>query len=143
VGATSEHFSAAELSCHGTNCCGGQNECVPALVDALEALRAIAGVPITVDCAYRCPIHNAAVGGVPNSEHTTGIAADIKIEGMAPNAMYAAALKVPSFADGGIGVSESATGYIHVDCRPRLTRWTYDLSGKQAPWNPALDIISV
>jgi hypothetical protein len=140
MGATSEHFSAAELSCRGTNCCGGQNECVPALVDALEALRAIAGVPITVDSAYRCPVHNAAVGGVPNSEHTRGIAADIKIEGMTPIAMYAVALKVPAFADGGIGVSESATGYIHVDCRLSLARWTYDLSGKQAPWNPDLDV---
>jgi uncharacterized protein YcbK (DUF882 family) len=27
---------------------------------------------------YRCPAHNAAVGGVPNSQHVQGTAADVQ-----------------------------------------------------------------
>lgn len=144
MGATSPHFTDAELRCRGTlrgvpPCphCGGVNRCQQRLLDALEALRASAGVPIAVDCAYRCDGHNREVGGVPGSEHTLGIAADIKIEGMTPAQMYEAALKVPAFADGGIGVSESKSGYIHVDVRPNQARWSYNLENKQIPWNPA------
>ena len=139
-GLTSEHFSEAELCCHGTNCCANRNGVKQALLDGLEALRAIVGVPITVDDAYRCPIHNAAVGGVPNSEHEQGIAADIKIAGMTPAEMYRAALQVPAFSDGGIGVSESESGYVHIDCRPHVARWCYNEQGKQIAWNPSLDI---
>lgn len=147
MGATGPHFSATELRCHGTGpdgigpCpgCGNANECGPTLVDALEALRAIVAVPIIIDDAYRCAVHNKAVGGVPNSEHQLGQAADIKIAGMTPVEMYRAALQVPAFANGGIGVSESETGYIHVDVRPRVARWCYNLQGQQTIWNPSLD----
>jgi uncharacterized protein YcbK (DUF882 family) len=115
------------------------NECTAELVNALEALRDIVGdVPIIVDDAYRCPEHNQKVGGVPNSEHVLGLAADIKIKGMTPAEMYAAALKVPAFANGGIGVAEHQ-GYIHVDTRPRVARWCYDVHGKACAWNPELD----
>jgi zinc D-Ala-D-Ala carboxypeptidase len=134
MGAISQHFSAAELACH--HC--GENECNPSLVDALEALRAIVGVPIAVDDAYRCATHNAAVGGVKNSEHELGLAADIRIAGMTPAAMYVAALKVPAFADGGIGVAEGH-GYIHVDTRPRKARWCYDAAGRPCIWDAKLD----
>jgi uncharacterized protein YcbK (DUF882 family) len=138
MGVTSEHFTNEELKCRGTNCCGGVNDCQQSLVDALEALRSIVGVPIAVDDAYRCPIHNAAVGGVPNSQHELGIAADIKIQipGITPSQAYHFALQVPAFANGGIGVGET---YLHVDCRAGKARWTYGADGKQAPWNPELD----
>jgi Peptidase M15 len=66
---TSEHFSDAELACH--HC--GVNACTSGLRDALEAVRTNVGVPIIIDDAYRCLEHNAAVGGVPNSEYTRGI----------------------------------------------------------------------
>lgn len=107
-------------------------------MDALESLRALVGVPITVDDAYRCEYHNAAVGGVPNSQHVQGIAADIKIQGMTPSEMYTAALQIPAFAGGGIGVSESATGYVHLDTRPELSRWSYDIEGRQVKFNPPI-----
>lgn len=131
--ASSEHFSDAELACR--HC--GINACTQALVDALEQLRTVSGVPIVVDDAYRCAEHNKAVGGVPSSEHTCGEAADIKITGMTPQWMYDAALKVPAFAQGGIGVAEHQ-GYIHVDVRLRKARWTYGTDGKQAPWDRTL-----
>jgi len=43
----------------------------------LEPLREHAGKPIIISSGYRCPKLNRTVGGVPNSKHQTGEAADI------------------------------------------------------------------
>lgn len=48
------------------------------VVNCLDPVRTIYGKPIIVTSGYRCPELNAAVGGVANSQHTTGNAADIK-----------------------------------------------------------------
>ena len=80
----SEHFSAEELMCHGASQghCGCSpetaNNVSPLLLEKLEALRAMIGGPIEISCAYRCPAHNAEVGGVPNSQHVNGTAADVQ-----------------------------------------------------------------
>ena len=137
MGIESEHFKDAELECHHCHV----NACTQDLVDALELLRVLVGKPIQVDDAYRCAVHNAAVGGVPNSEHTRGLAADIKIAGMSPVQMYRAALQVPAFASGGIGVAERQ-GYIHVDVREQHARWCYDAAGKSCAWDPSLDTVT-
>ena len=73
---TSPHFSESELSCH---CCGrGVEKISPRLLELLEQLRANIGGAIEISCAYRCPKHNAEVGGVPNSQHVLGTAADVQ-----------------------------------------------------------------
>ena len=46
----------------------------------LDPLRAANG-PITINSGYRCPSLNSLVGGVSNSQHVTGQAADISIKG--------------------------------------------------------------
>ncbi|MBR2520449.1 MAG: N-acetylmuramoyl-L-alanine amidase [Selenomonadaceae bacterium] len=74
-GAVGSHFNASEFVCH---CCG-QGSVDPRLIELLERLRTKAGKPIHVNCGYRCPSHNAEVGGVPNSQHVLGTAADITI----------------------------------------------------------------
>ena len=43
----------------------------------LEPLREHFGEPIYISSGYRCPQLNRAVGGVPNSQHMRGEAADI------------------------------------------------------------------
>lgn len=48
-----------------------------ALLIALEKARAHFDAPIRVTSGYRTVQHNADVGGVPNSEHTRGRAADL------------------------------------------------------------------
>lgn len=45
----------------------------------LEPLRQHFNVPIIIGSGFRCPKLNAAVGGVKNSQHQTGEAADIHI----------------------------------------------------------------
>lgn len=45
----------------------------------LEPMRNWFDVPITISSGYRSPALNKAVGGVPNSQHLTGQAADIHL----------------------------------------------------------------
>jgi zinc D-Ala-D-Ala carboxypeptidase len=46
------------------------------LAAAMENVRALLGVPIHVDSAYRSPKVNAALGGSANSAHMRGLACD-------------------------------------------------------------------
>jgi uncharacterized protein YcbK (DUF882 family) len=87
----------------------------------LEALRTLAGVPVIVHPGYRCPRHNAEVGGVPHSEHTRGLAADVGLPGLSLQRMYDFALEGPQFSHGGIGVYDG--GFLHVEVRDNHARW--------------------
>lgn len=52
---------------------------IKALVEAvLDPVRERFGKPIYVNSGYRCPRHNAAVGGVSASQHLKGEAADVR-----------------------------------------------------------------
>ena len=90
------------------------------LVALLEDIReAAGGKAITINSGYRSPEHNAAVGGVSNSQHVKGTAADIVVEDTDP-------LTVGQIAEyilgnrGGIGVYQTFT---HVDTRAKKSRW--------------------
>ena len=52
------------------------------LAGLMEGVRALFGVTIQIASAYRNPQVNAAVGGVPNSAHALGHAADFHVAGM-------------------------------------------------------------
>lgn len=72
----SEHFDREEFECR---CCG---ECIidARLIELLEQLRAnIGGYPLIINSGYRCPKHNAEAGGIRNSQHTLGTAADLAV----------------------------------------------------------------
>lgn len=47
------------------------------LADYLDGIREKFGKPILVSSGYRCPMLNKAVGGVVNSQHLKGLAADL------------------------------------------------------------------
>lgn len=47
----------------------------------LQPLRIHFGEPVIISSGYRCPDLNKAVGGVPNSQHMKGQAADIYLGG--------------------------------------------------------------
>ena len=117
MGDLSEHFSKAENACH---CCG-KLIIDTGLINALERLRSLAGKPIKVHAGYRCTAHNQQVGGVTDSEHTRGMAADIDVPGLTLQQMYELALQVPAFFAGGIGVHDG--GFLHVDVREHTARW--------------------
>ena len=48
--------------------------------DVLDPAREKLGMPIVVNSGFRCPVHNKAVGGVYNSQHVCGQAADVHCE---------------------------------------------------------------
>ena len=75
-------FKEKELAC---KCCGQLpplvRENMVALVhEVLDPARDKLGEPIIVNSGYRCVKHNKAVGGVANSQHTKGEAADIRCD---------------------------------------------------------------
>jgi zinc D-Ala-D-Ala carboxypeptidase len=120
-----QHFAYEEFVCP---CCGVAPPVAdtPAgsfqlLVSALETLRERVGVPIRVTSGYRCPTQNAKDGGKPHSQHMLGIAADCTAE-CGWRKLYEAALKIPAFADGGIGVYPG-NNFVHLDVRPTQARW--------------------
>ena len=49
-------------------------------IEILQPLRDYLGKPVVISSGYRCPELNKAVGGVKNSQHLKGEAADIHIE---------------------------------------------------------------
>lgn len=125
------HFRRSEFACP---CCG-KAQVTQGLVSALETVRLIVGVPVRVNSGYRCPEHNRKVGGAPNSQHVQGIAADISAE-CGWRALYEAALRVPAFEEGGIGVYPESN-FVHLDVRPEKARWAR-LHGKYVGIDQAL-----
>lgn len=106
------HFRDQEFACKH---CGKlpSNGMNPILLTKLDHLRCEIGAPIIVTSGYRCPLHNANVGGVKNSQHVLGNAADIVC-----NAVSVATLasKAKELGFDGIGVYPKS-GFVHVDCR--------------------------
>ena len=90
------------------------------LVAILQKIRDHFGKAVTINSAYRNAAYNRKVGGVSNSQHVKGTAADICISGVAP-------VEVAKYVEymmpkkGGIGVY---SGFVHVDVRTSRSRWT-------------------
>lgn len=51
-------------------------------IDAFYRTRLVYGDVLRINSFYRCQKHNDAVGGVPHSSHTTGLAVDISTRGL-------------------------------------------------------------
>lgn len=75
-----KYFDMSEFACKhcGQLPVNGMN---PKLLEGLDKLREAWGAPIYISSAYRCPVHNAECGGVSNSQHLLGNAADCYVDG--------------------------------------------------------------
>jgi zinc D-Ala-D-Ala carboxypeptidase len=89
------------------------------LARLLERVRARVGKPIWVTSWYRDPEYNRAVGGAPESLHTTGTAADVKVAGVSPREVARLVYEDAEAALTGVGVYPTFT---HVDLRGTLGR---------------------
>ncbi len=91
------------------------------LLDFLNALRLRFGRAIIVNSGYRSPEHNVAVGGVPGSYHTKGLAADIRPRDPKDlDKLYEMADRMNQ--TGGVGRYDT---FVHVDRRGIYARWDY------------------
>ncbi|MDK9357637.1 D-Ala-D-Ala carboxypeptidase family metallohydrolase [Lelliottia sp. V106_10] len=116
MGNLSEHFSTSEFACR----CGcGFMSISQELIAVLESARCAFDAPVTINCGCRCSAHNKAVGGVPNSQHLQGIAADIVIAGSTPSAVYR---WFDEHYPETLGLGSYKT-FTHVDVRSQRARW--------------------
>lgn len=89
------------------------------LIVRLNAIRSRFKKPIIVNSGYRSPEHNKAIGGVKNSFHVQGLAADIRPEDLKdlPELQKIADELNPH---GGVGFYNT---FVHVDVRGEKSRW--------------------
>ena len=89
----------------------------------LEVLRTAINKPIIINSGYRSPKYNAKIGGVKDSQHLRGTAADIRVAGMTPKEValvIEGLIESGKMKEGGIGVYPTFT---HYDIRNRKARW--------------------
>jgi len=112
----SPHFNLSEFACP---CCK-KVMLHPLLLEKLEELRKILERPVYVTSGYRCSGYNRKVGGVPNSYHLIGLAADIKVGDISLIEL----LEICENIDfNGIGFYEKKN-FLHLDVRPtKRSRW--------------------
>ena len=68
-----KNFKVSEFACK--HC--GKNLIDQRVLNMAQELRDYLGVPVKVNSGYRCEVHNAKIGGVKNSKHIIGKAADL------------------------------------------------------------------
>lgn len=118
-----KHFQRSEFACQGKDCCDRSAPIDMVLVCALEQLRAAVERPLVIESGFRCRRHNAEIGGSPDSYHTLGMAADVRVpEGWTPEQFARAAERIPVsvFQSGGIGIYSH---WVHLDIRKEAARW--------------------
>ena len=115
------YFRREEFRCPCGRCGGFPVEPQEEMVRTVDEIRRRLGVPVSIVDAggsgIRCPEHNAEVGGVANSEHLYGRAADLH-SSASPAKMKSVAEEVLGNT-GGIGLYNWG---IHVDVG-KYSRW--------------------
>ena len=93
------------------------------LAAQLQTIRDFIRKPIKLTNAYRCAKHNKAVGGVSNSQHILGKAADIQVTDIPPSEIYKTIDNLTEhwhILQGGLGKYNTFT---HYDIRKTRSRW--------------------
>jgi zinc D-Ala-D-Ala carboxypeptidase len=120
-----KNFKQSEFHCPCGKC--NKKDITPEFQAKMDLLREKLGKPISITSGVRCPDHNKAVGGVPNSQHVMGIAADISTAKYSSTDKYNLVKYAIELGFGGIGVGSS---FIHVDIRTANTAiWSYGSGG--------------
>lgn len=127
------HFRIEEFACP---CCG-RAEMDPLFLRMLDRARDRAGFPWIVTSGFRCQAHNAAVGGVADSAHLKGLAADIACGDGFKRFMIVTFAHWAGFDRMGIG-----RGFVHIDADPDKTArvlWMYKIRDDAIRKAAALD----
>lgn len=120
----SEHFKVREFHCRdGSDPIFVDTE----LVEILKKIRAHFNKPVTITSAFRTASWNAKQKNAAKySQHLYGKAADIQVQGISVEQVYAYADKLLA-GRGGVGIYPPglgrANGWVHVDVRKEKSRW--------------------
>jgi len=113
------YFKRSEFKCRCLECGGDTVDFE--LMDVLNELREYFNTPVFITSGFRCNDRNILVGGSPNSQHLTGKAADIVVQGITPEKIYRYLdQKYPDKY--GMG---NAKTFTHIDVRDNKARWAY------------------
>lgn len=118
---TWEHFESREFDSPDEPGSGVRMD--PTFMGKLDQAREIAGVPFVITSGLRSPAANQAAGGVSDSAHLRGLAADISTPDSRHRWRILFGLIRAGFTRIGIGVD-----FIHVDDDPTKAPrvcWTY------------------
>ena len=107
-----KYFTPDEFACKCNRYCDGFPEQISRnLLVLLDGIREHYGVPVTISSGVRCQTHNANVGGVYNSRHLHGKAADFCVRGKSANTVVSYLQTLP-----GVRYTYAIDGsWVHVD----------------------------
>lgn len=91
------------------------------LPEYLQKARDHFGKPMIITSGYRTTAHNIKVGGVSNSQHVFGNAADVYIPGVSVLDLYNYFCEIAGNSCG-IGIYNT---FVHFDVRPTKSRFDY------------------
>lgn len=87
------------------------------LVDnVLDPIRDKFCAPVIITSGYRCPQVNRLVGGVDNSQHVSGCAADFHVMGFTPSMMHQVFLYIYDTLEYDQLIYYRSKNFIHVSC---------------------------
>lgn len=141
MGNLTNNFNREEYACRH-----GVDNVDPALADGMQEYRDLIGVPVRITSACRCDACGPNQAYHHASATKPGKAADsIALGGKDLLDMYIAALQVPTFRDGGIGIypqsaEEPLKGFVHLDSREKVGRWAR-VEGQYVTHQEGLDFI--
>ncbi len=109
-----KNFKVSEFACK--HC--GENKIDQRVINMCQVIRDAVGVPVIVNSGYRCKVHNEHVGGVRDSFHTHGLAADLTCK-KGGKALYIAIQKL--WHDGKLPNLQwckyyVSRNFVHIDC---------------------------
>ena len=121
-----KNFSKSEFnSADGTEMNSIVLSNIKTLAKQLQKVRGMLEKPITINSGYRSVEHNKNIGGVADSQHVLGKAADITIQGLEPAIVYKileVLIKDGIIKEGGLGLYKT---FVHYDIRGKHIRWDF------------------
>lgn len=126
--ALSKNFTRDEFECQCGKCTAQMID--TELVDKLQRIRDVLGVPLKITSGYRCILHNAAVKGSSGSKHRYGMAADWRTANRSINPV-ALGILAQAVRFGGIGIYWHSRGaFVHADTRGTKATWLCTTPGQ-------------
>jgi uncharacterized protein YcbK (DUF882 family) len=118
------NFNSTEFDCHdGSKMPVDVLANIKLVAGQLQILRDYLGESIHVNSGYRSPEHNKKIGGVKNSQHVLGKAADLVVKSKTPLQLHKiieALINQGKMKEGGLGLYK---GFVHYDIRGKKSRW--------------------